>query len=72
MAENDKAQHRRYKDLEKWEQQMQNWDRTQERREARWRAFVIKIDGLLMAEVTQNSGRVHLDIINKLEPEAGF
>ena len=69
---NDKWQFTPYKDKEPWEKMLDNYDRSQRRRDAHWRQRVVRIDPNLMAQVTDNSGRLNLDKLNNLDARAGF
>ncbi len=60
-----------YGDKEPWEKTLDNLDRADRRREARWRRKVVKIDANLMSQVTSNSRKLNLDLINALAPECG-
>jgi len=71
-AENDKTHLKHYRDKEPWEKALDNFDRSMRRRESQWRRRVVRIDPNLMAQVTHNSGRLSLELLNDLEPEAGF
>jgi len=65
-----KKQQKHYSEKEPWEKRIDNFDRAQRRREDQWRKHVVRIDAALMSQLTDNSGRLILDKINNLEPEA--
>lgn len=68
----DKPTLKHYSEKEPWEKALDNFDRSMRRRESQWRRRVVRLDPNLMAQVTHNSGRLNLEQLNHLEPEAGF
>jgi hypothetical protein len=65
-----KKQQKHYRDKEQWERHIDNFDRAQRRRESQWRKHVVRVDATLMSQLTDNSGKLVLDKLNNLEPEA--
>ena len=65
-------QQKQYAEKEQWEKDIDNFDRSQRRREKRWRKHVVRIDASLMSQLTDNRGRLSLDKLNDLEPGASF
>ena len=65
-----KKQLKHYRDKEPWERDLDNYDRHQRRRESQWRRHVVRVDAILMAELTDNRHRLILTRLNDLEREA--
>ena len=67
-----KRQLKHYREKEPWEKDMDNYDRAQRRREGQWRRHVVRVDATLMSQLTDNRGKLILDRLNDLDPEAGY
>ena len=66
-----KKQLKHYRDKEPWERDLDNYDRHQRRRESQWRRHdVVRVDAILMAELTDNRHRLILTRLNNLERES--
>ncbi len=67
-----KKQQKHYSEKDEWEKKLDNFDRSQRRRETQWRRRVVRIDAILMAAITGTNRKINLDKMNNLDPEAGF
>ena len=65
-----KDQKTHYRDKAQWEKDLDNFDRSQRRRDVQWRRHVVRVDAALMSQLTDNTGRLILDKLNELEAEA--
>ena len=67
-----KKQQKHYSEKDEWEKKLDNFDRSQRRRETQWRRRVVRIDAILMSALTGSNRKINLDKMNNLDPEAGF
>jgi hypothetical protein len=54
------------------EKTLDNLRRSEKRRNRKWGKRVAKVDSRLMSQITHNTRRIDLDLLNKLDAEAEF